>query len=1109
MGRRLINIQNVGRNRQKDPLTKYYTQTGLGERTLVLRHEPGFRDMFGNLVDDRLYISGLRDFAVDAIRNNLPHIIWNAGGTAEPEGEFAPADPFDFGQFVFSAFGELHSATREEAQRELGRSSAANNPYVYDNEDGTLSSLSGELIDQVVLNSLAIIQAINDDNSGLSQYLQTRNPTEEIGAEFNFYLFLGFLNSAPDGEELSTFIFGQLAQIVREGSTTFRLVRSDRDKSLTSNRGRQAYIDSFPENTSVRDIIRDLITRIQEIQNLSEARFNGLKDYEQGVVNNSVQYSTRATLIRFYYYMLSVAMIKSMPQDKQYLIQDALLSPSADTVREYNHLNLTIENPYVTTKKTQAYLTDRVSDVFQGGYEAGIKSSYNNYYPEYELGVSSSQINDEVVPYDNALPNAYIRNIFIQPDSNVPVIQKEKYDTFITLDKRIANNVATCRGNLTADYYNTYGSVVSNRFEGVPRFNRVVASQIGAMTRNVVIPSSESDMFSEVMRNRFTNPMFTQVSFTREPVGDVGRQMWENNISSPILSTILQGGQPSRSFREVITTYIATSGSSAGEQLESSFVRYYGVRGLELSMRVFDPAVLIQNASNAGVGDVLVLMENKPFNTPGGPREKDEPYQQGVLTANQASRCTNILRDIERRGESFSNLAYNSILNDNHYITPSEVLAYRINKTDPSRANSVPTQNIIIGNSPETQASPLVTSYIDTQIMYGREYKYDLHEYRVVYGTKYKLAAIAPLLDLTMVKNILPIATKEEADRTLSWLVYESGLALNAQLKFEFYVDEEPDISIYEIPIYQDEFYRQVRITAPFAANKPGGTSYPKAKVLDRPPSPPEVNFFPLVGNASQFAININPQIGSYIGKNALEVVSIGDAANNLEELYEYQSEFTNYELPEGKLEFANESIRDVKNIAIYRTTRMDFDVESYNELYKSFDPNTNDKVLVRRFSTDRDLRNQSDMEVQYVRSYDVLDNLSPNVDYFYTVVVHDRHGNVSNPSQIYRIKLVLDKGLIVPEIDRVEPRKISTKTATKNLTRFVKIEASNIQSLPTIQQDGDRFIGVRSLASSLGESVEDQTMVVRFTSKDTGKIFDLKINFIVKVDGENIGGQT
>ena len=57
MGRRLINIQNVGRNRQKDPLTKYYTQTGLGERTLALRHEPGFRDMFGNLVDDRLYVS--------------------------------------------------------------------------------------------------------------------------------------------------------------------------------------------------------------------------------------------------------------------------------------------------------------------------------------------------------------------------------------------------------------------------------------------------------------------------------------------------------------------------------------------------------------------------------------------------------------------------------------------------------------------------------------------------------------------------------------------------------------------------------------------------------------------------------------------------------------------------------------------------------------------------------------------------------------------------------------------------------------------------------------------------------------------------------------------
>ena len=75
MVRRLINIRNVFGNRAKDPLSKYYAQTSLGDRTLIGRREPGYGPRFGNLADDRLYVGNVRDFADQQIRSNIPHII--------------------------------------------------------------------------------------------------------------------------------------------------------------------------------------------------------------------------------------------------------------------------------------------------------------------------------------------------------------------------------------------------------------------------------------------------------------------------------------------------------------------------------------------------------------------------------------------------------------------------------------------------------------------------------------------------------------------------------------------------------------------------------------------------------------------------------------------------------------------------------------------------------------------------------------------------------------------------------------------------------------------------------------------------------------------------
>ena len=138
-----------------------------------------------------------------------------------------------------------------------------------------------------------------------------------------------------------------------------------------------------------------------------------------------------------------------------------------------------------------------------------------------------------------------------------------------------------------------------------------------------------------------------------------------------------------------------------------------------------------------------------------------------------------------------------------------------------------------------------------------------------------------------------------------------------------------------------------------------------------------------------------------------------------------------------------------------------------------------------------------------------VRDNIQPNINYYYTCIVGDVHGNISNPSEIYRVRLLSENGMVIPEISTVVPVGSNDKSSQKSLARYVKIDASSIQTFPTTTEEGDNIVSKKSLGDVLGKKVEDQSYIVRFTSKDTGRKFDLKLNFIVRVNGDVAIGDT
>jgi hypothetical protein len=131
------------------------------------------------------------------------------------------------------------------------------------------------------------------------------------------------------------------------------------------------------------------------------------------------------------------------------------------------------------------------------------------------------------------------------------------------------------------------------------------------------------------------------------------------------------------------------------------------------------------------------------------------------------------------------------------------------------------------------------------------------------------------------------------------------------------------------------------------------------------------------------------------------------------------------------------------------------------------------------------------------VVSYDTVDNIRSNQNYYYTAVATDFHGNVSVPSPIYRVRLVSENGLLLPEVEIYKPKFSKPQLPSKKFARFIQIKASGIQAFPFAEtnDDGETTI-LRSLGSTKSDAITSNNFVLRLTSKDTGKKFDLHLAF-------------
>ena len=748
-------------------------------------------------------------------------------------------------------------------------------------------------------------------------------------------------------------------------------------------------------------------------------------------------------------YIVAQAIRSIMP--RQAMIDSLLLTdPELQSNPMYNYYFVSETMPFVTSYDTNPL----IEQSGEPSVEALVNPDYSRYDPAYEEAVAEPTVPIGVQP-DNyvfrlystasATPN---QNIVGQDGVPVSSLWPIRYGTNgLELYSRY-RTIMTLNGNLPQssvdntrliDYLGEFSEVA-------PSLTEDDRTTITNSTTDLIIPSKEMTMLRDT---RQSFPFSIGVQFEADKLGPIGKIIEDDEVSIPIMQALKDSTYINRQHT-VFSTIV-------NQRLSNPAQKYISLISKRFPLSLTSVTNLFDFGKQGQRIESLVLSaEGTPYTT------GRAISQAGIDKLNVTLRR----QWIHVAGRQFS--PYTSILNAEER-TSSEALCYRLIKKSEGQV----VKDIFIGNG-TTPSNNRELSYIDTQIKYNRDYEYELMEYRCVYSTNYQVFCIPSVPDW--------MKTGEQPNPNIG----------PSMVKFDVIVAAAPGIKIIEVPIYSRQKNERF-VTSPAGRARNNGLYYPMGRVRDFPPPPPELLVIPYMDNYRQVQIGIKRSTGDYTGNSSLPIVSIGDMNERIAGLHQYQRNFEDYNLKPHFLGYRNESINEVRRATLYRTDSLNLMVSDYNHLYSSFNPQSNPDVLVRHYS----IGETEEEDVIQVESFDFMETLEPNREYFYTATVEDIRGNPSNPSPIYRVRLLYDKGLYIPEVDLFQFTPVNTKVATRKFARFLHIEPSDIQTFPFNEENDDGvLVGTRNLAANLGHTIDNKNFLVRLTSRDTGRKVDIMLSF-------------
>jgi len=396
----------------------------------------------------------------------------------------------------------------------------------------------------------------------------------------------------------------------------------------------------------------------------------------------------------------------------------------------------------------------------------------------------------------------------------------------------------------------------------------------------------------------------------------------------------------------------------------------------------------------------------------------------------------------------------------------SEVVVYQVKKslmqkdggTGKHRAGKF-IQNFWFANSSDITN----ISFSDTQVHYGKEYLYEIFAHTLVIGTKYDIGNNA--LEMSpLVRSpealITMINKNDPRCRTMEW----SDAPYSQQAWYT------PSLKIIKTRIYVQSImmFDSAPVVPEFEMVPYKGISH---KLL--------LIFKGSVGRQSMHPIHINSSGKSYgPGFDKTEVEAV---ANQLR----YQA---NEILPGDPLLYESDDRPEF--FEVYRSA-----VAPYS--YKDFDGKLYARVSTK-IPSEKETYPASAILPKYSDSATMVDIIIPNKKYYYTARQVDVHGNFSNPTAVYEVEMVDEKGTVYPIINEYRFKDLVPRTNKKYFNKHIKIA-------PTVSQILINREGMNSAHDAANGAVQlgvadinlwGKEYKIRITSTTTGKAADLNVKF-------------
>ncbi len=757
--------------------------------------------------------------------------------------------------------------------------------------------------------------------------------------------------------------------------------------------------------------------------------------------------------------------------------------------REYEYYNFEPPSHFGLDYQSYFYLLDVMNDpsnLSSSAELAGINPEYNYYQPEYEEAISSPNVPEAV------LPNMYVYSLVTDPDERLPEDRLQgdppwndpnrredlsnNFDRLITMDEFERSSLPSLRDSgesreLFEDYLRRYAAVTTPG--GDDQETAVTLdfmSELAQRYYNITTPSDLMQIYDRINSRKYTFPMYIETSFPTAPIGEIGRIMEDTTSSTSLVRSYMNTPKTRERFYMSCNGFVKPEGERLDLELRSERVL---TSYAESSANIREPGSFTGTAQLQRVGmfaDAKIITD---WTTWFDDVSEDIEVQEldnrfggwcppGIIDAITIQAIRNRIEDTAQSAMlTFSDVVYNC----NNGACSQEVILYKLTKYNAPASGDIPPEIIQNYYFPASSKTNLI-KFVDTQVKYNKEYRYELSAVSVVYGSKFSLL-------MTDWRGFPAQSPSEPFGIEEDNRCYIVGGALTT-----------PNIKIIEYPLFSESWQR---VSA-------GGLSYPDVRVYDRPPPPPEVLVAPYFQNYRQILLAMQPGEESFIGSRAKPWIMLDrerDWGLSILPSILYQKKFENFSLVSPNLEFASESRSEIKKMEIYRSTTLDETTTSIPELYANTFSGNLHKVL--------DVSGDPDIPPEDAAlSFEFLDDLQPNVRYYYAIRSVDVHGKVSNPTPIYQVELVYVKGTYYPRISVYDKALVSNKVPTKKMTRFLEIKAADIQSaVKNIYNKQDQIINSqKGFIPDAENQVESGKFLIRLTSRDTGRKIQFGIKF-------------